>query len=72
MLKILSIQMASVAKEIWNRKMSGNPKRYARNGKTLTWKNILFKSYAYDVATGAESHCKNARDRFKFCVNVKN
>ncbi len=50
----------AVAKEIWNRKMSGNPKRYARNGKTLTWKNILFKSYAYDVATGAESHCKNA------------
>ena len=46
----------AVAKEIWNRKMSGNPARYARDGKNLTWKNILFKSEAYNVATGSRAN----------------
>ena len=37
----------AVAKEIWNRKMSGNPKRFARDKVNLTWKNIIFKSITY-------------------------
>ena len=50
----------AVAKEIWNRKMSGNPKRFARDKVNLTWKNIIFNSAEYNVATGSEEHCKHA------------
>lgn len=55
----------AVAKEILNRRKSGNPKRFARDGINLTWKNILFKSSAYNVATGSEAHCKNAMNPTK-------
>lgn len=55
----------AVAKEILNRKRSGNPKRYARDGKNLTWKNILFYDGAYDVICGPESRCKQAMNPTK-------
>lgn len=40
----------AVAKEIYNRKHSGNPKLFSRDKKNLTWKNILFNGH-YDTAT---------------------
>ena len=48
----------AVAKEIWNRKNYGNVKLFS-DVTPATWKSILFKPRAYDVATGVESHCKD-------------
>ena len=49
----------AVAKEIYNRKHSGNPKLFSRDKKNLTWKNILFNGH-YDTATGPAKNCQNA------------
>lgn len=49
----------AVAKEIYNRKHYWNVNLFS-NVSPSTWKSILFKPAAYQVATGEEKYCKQA------------